>query len=310
MPIRVLLCVACALLVSAAPAHATFPGQNGKIVFINFDGVQSDIYTMSPNGRHLVNLTPGSAADEDFPHWSPDGRKIAFWSTRKNWANLTGDQEIFVMNADGTGLRQVTFNEVDDGAPAWSPDGDRLVFHRWLSDANADLITVRVNGTGERNLTNSPAVVERYPAWSPDGREIVFSRDDSGVQNDIYMIRADGSHLRPLADTPADEEYANWSPDGTRIAFHSDAATPGVQWDVYVMRSDGGSPPTQLTTNYGTHPAWSPDGRKIVFGLDDDLYTMRADGTHQKQRTVQPGFDNHADWQPLPKGSRAEEDDD
>src|SRR4051794_8999551 len=111
---RALLCAACALLVSATPAHATFPGQNGKIAFMSFDEVQADIYTMSPNGSRLRNLT-NSPVDEDFPRWSADGRMIAIWSTRKSWSNPTGDQEIFVMNADGSGLRQVTFNTVDDG---------------------------------------------------------------------------------------------------------------------------------------------------------------------------------------------------
>ena len=87
---RVLVVVAAVcvggLAAGVGPAQATFPGQNGKIVFTHFDGVddesKSDIYTMSPNGRHLRNLTPDSPAADDFPSWSADGRKIAFWSTR------------------------------------------------------------------------------------------------------------------------------------------------------------------------------------------------------------------------------------
>jgi TolB protein len=323
---RASLCAACALLVTATPAHATFPGQNGKIAFANFNGLldesTSDIYTMSPNGRHVLNLTPNSLANDDFPRWSADGRMIAFWSTRTGPGNPIEpalgrpDQEIFVMNANGTGLRQVTYNNVDDGGPAWSPNGDRLVFHRWLdNDSQADLMTVRANGTGERNLTRSPGLLDRYGIWSPNGREIVFMHDNSGLENDIYTIRPDGSHMRALTATETDEEAPDWSPDGQRIAFHADAAMPGRQWDIYVMPRDGGYPPTRLTTATGYHPAWSPNGRKIAFvsGLtaDVELYTMRADGSRQKQRTVHPeGWDNHPDWQPVPKDGRAEDDDD
>ena len=175
-------------------------------------------------------------------------------------------------------------------------------------------MTMRVNGTGERNLTRSPGIVDRQAAWSPDGREIVFARDDSGLENDIAKIHPDGSHLRALTATSTDEEFPDWSPDGGRIAFHSDAAMPGVQWDVYVMGRDG-SPAARLTTAEGAHASWSPDGRKIAFGSNrtgnSEIYTMRAYGTHQKQRTVRPETqEGEAAWQPLPKHARVEEDDD
>ena len=320
---RALLCAACALAVSATPAHATFPGQNGKIVFTHFaadstdENEISDIYTVSPNGRDLVNLTPDSPKSDDYASWSADGRRIAFWSTRTTRDNHfvpalgRADQEIFVMNADGTGLRQVTKNKVDDGGPAWSPNGDRLVFHSFPDDDNADLMTVRVNGTGERNLTRSPGVFDRYGVWSPDGREIAFMQlkeINSGGTNDIYTIRPDGSHLRALINTSGDEVVPDWSPDGKRIVFQWDPP-PFVpmqdgEWDIYVMPRDGGSPPTRLTTTGGYTPAWSPDGRQIAFtsyrridGTEAafQLFTMRPDGSRQKP--VLPGFDaHHPDW--------------
>ena len=242
---------------------------------------------------------------------SPAGARtgaIAFWSTRTFPDNPTGDQEIFVMNADGSGLRQVTQTRSTTAARPGRPTVTGLCSTAFPATTQADLLTVRVDGMGERNLTRSPGIVDLYPVWSPDGREIVFMRDDSGSEPDIATIRPDGSHLRALTDTPADEGSPDWSPDGKRIAFHSDAASPDEDFDVYVMRRDGGSPPTRLTTGGGYTPAWSPDGREIVFN-NDELFTMRADGSRQKP--VRPGFDgHHPDWQPVPKDARAEDDDD
>ena len=309
--------------VGPAPANAAFPGQNGKIAFVSdrsaFVSDRSgnlDVWTMSPKGEGLRNLTEGSGGDDDVPSWSADGRMIVFESKTVHPWNPTGDQELYVMNADGSGRRQLTFNESDDGIPSWSPNGKRIVFHRWFGDWDADLFSMRLDGSRERNLTNSPGVLDRQGVWSPDGGEIAFSRggDAGGGRGDLYTIRPDGRHLRQLTSTAADEEYPDWSPDGRRIAFNSDRAAPEQQWDVYTIRRDG-TQPIRLTSESGGLPVWSPDGRKLAFTSDrtgnPEVWTMRADGSRQRNRTRSPqSGEGFPDWQPLGRHERAEDDDD
>ncbi len=85
---------------------------------------------MDPDGRDLVNLTAKSKATDFQPSWRADGRRIAFISDRVTATNPEGDSEIFIMKADGSHQRQITFNALDDEGPAWSPDGRMIVFYR------------------------------------------------------------------------------------------------------------------------------------------------------------------------------------
>jgi Tol biopolymer transport system component len=297
-----------ALGVSAPPAlGARASGENGKIVFTSDrDGGDWDIWSMRPGGGSPVNLTPNSEAADFGPSWRPDGRKLAFMSTRRTPANLDGDSEIFVMNADGSGLRQLTANALDDDWPTWSPDGRKLLFQRDFDpiggQVDYDLFRMQADGTRQRNLTNSPGITEHESDWSPNGRSIVFVSGRDG-DFEIYTMRLDGSRRRQLTVNNGLHGNPAWSPDGRKIAFNSDRDGDG---EIYTMRPDG-SHKTRLTLNEvdDFRAAWSPDGRKIAFTTDRDgnfeIYTMRADGSQQLNRTQNPAFDNYSDWQPLPK---------
>src|SRR5437016_3611984 len=109
-----------AVLVFAAPAHAAFPGKNGKIAFTSLRTGNYDIYTMNADGSDVTALTNDAAADF-LPAWSADGEKIVFESNRG------GTNGIWVMNADGSGKAQVTAF-ANAGFPAWSPDGKKIAF--------------------------------------------------------------------------------------------------------------------------------------------------------------------------------------
>jgi Tol biopolymer transport system component len=93
------------------------------------------------------------------PAWSPDGQKIIFACER------SGNSEIFVMNADGSGQRSLTRNPAFDADPAWSPDGRSIAF-RSTRDGNTDIYIMNADGSGQRNLTRSPANEGRF-AWAP-----------------------------------------------------------------------------------------------------------------------------------------------
>ncbi|MDP9188069.1 MAG: hypothetical protein M3O25_02330 [Actinomycetota bacterium] len=314
------LAVACVggLMAGVSPALAAFPGHNGKIAFdSDRHGGDSDIWTINPDGSGLANLTAGSEAQDEIPNWRADGRKIVFQSDRETAFNPTPpgfpgpDYELFAMNADGSKPTQLTFNELDDEDPAWSPDGRRIAFRRDLNpvrgETDYDIFTMKVDGTRERNLTNSPGVHDDHPNWSPDGRRIAIASERDG-DVEIYTMRPNGSKVRQLTfNTLATDEHPNWSPDGRRIAFNRDLDNNGEEnFDLYTVPADGGRV-RRLTTGPDGQamPAWSPDGRMITFAGEQDgccdIFTMRADGSRRVNRTNDDGdaLNFVPDWQPL-----------
>ena len=290
---------------------AAFPGKKSRIAFdSDRHGGDTDIWTMRPNGSRLVNLTAGSGTSDERANWRADGRKIVFMSDRETPLNppvpaMKGpDFEIFVMNADGSNQTQITFNELDDEDPAWSPNGSRIVFVRDFDPVRGkldlDILTMKADGTGEQNLTNSPGVLDHEPNWAPNGRKIAFARaPDNDSNNDIYKMSPDGLNIRRLTINALNNEFPNWSPDGRRIAFNSNRDEE--TFEVYTMRAGGGDV-TRLTFNKAGDglPAWSPNGRKIAFASDragsPDIHTMRADGHNQMNRTNKKSFDYAPDW--------------
>ena len=158
------------------------------------------------------------------PAFSPDGRYLAFDQDLLDdkGVNFNG---IFIMRADGTGARRVTSTGPDalpDGQPQFSPDGRRLVFQREQADGTQQLFTVRVDGTGLRELL--PGVDGSAPSWSPDGKRIAFTlvrHDADSTRVDVATVRPNGTGLTVLTTNPADRaSFApDYAPDGYKVVF-------------------------------------------------------------------------------------------
>jgi serine/threonine-protein kinase len=211
-----------------------------------------------------------------------------------------GNQEIYVMNADGTDQRRLTNQNGLDYSPALSPDGKRIAFASQRA-GGIDLFVMNADGTDQRQLTNLTALGlgAHEPTWSPDSKRIAFNTRVKQI--DIWAINADGTRLVKLTNDPAGARSPAWSPDGRKIAY---VTRRDGHADIFVMNADG-SNPVRLTVNeFGdNHPAWSPDGRRIAFysnrdGADLEIYVMNADGSEQVRLTNHPGEDSFPCWSP------------
>lgn len=156
-------------------------------------------------------LTDNRGGQDVDPTWSPDGSRIAFVSDRD------GNDEIYVMNADGTDQQRLTNNDVDDWWPAWSPDGTRIAFTSGR-DGNDEIYVMaapngsEAGGSDQRRLTNTDAK-NWCPAWSLDGSQIVFQSVPIGQWNwNIYVMNSDGTNQQQLTDGDAADEYPVWRP--------------------------------------------------------------------------------------------------
>lgn len=168
---------------------------NGEwIVFANQG---NGLWLMRPDGE---NPHPLSNRDDIDPTWSPDGSMIAFASSR------AGNRQLFLMNADGTNIRQVTNLDFMGGRSTWSPDGTKLAFYRGPA-GDHNIYIINVDGTGLVQLTNGGDNLG--PSWSPDGDWIAFTSFRDG-NNEIYIIHPDGTGMARLTTTPISDWQPRW----------------------------------------------------------------------------------------------------
>jgi Tol biopolymer transport system component len=228
-----------------------------RLVYRNYISFgESDVYTMSVEGGDRRRLT-SSPGDDLEPQWSPDGRQIAYlgsgaggqkelrliaangsdprvlalptpvqdarWSPDGKHIAFSSAGGIWVVTAEGTGLRPLTANCTVDGvctpagrfaSPAWSPDGKRIAYSRLLETGACQMIIAQADGTGEVVVEAGAwcgAFWNTFPQWSPDGSQVLFQSENPGGWPGVSLVNADGSARQYV--TGAENAYrARWRP--------------------------------------------------------------------------------------------------
>jgi len=214
------------------PEYSAVFSPDGKrllLVVVAQSGTQGnlDIALVKADGSDLSVIAgdvDGQLSHQDWPAWSPDGRRFAFSSTHE------GNQEIYSAAPDGSDVVRLTQSPGVDAHPCWSPDGQTIAFatDRW---GGLELASVRADGTGLTRLTNSPGL-DDYPAYSPDGKRIAFVSNRDG-QFEIYMAACDGSAPVNISRHPLRDTFPAWTPDGRGVTFVSNR---DGGFDIYTQR--------------------------------------------------------------------------
>jgi TolB protein len=237
--------------------------------------VRFGIYASNPDGADPHLLTEG--LNDGWPAWSPDGTKVAFAGTNadpgvKNCIPGPGSlcpTNVYVMNADGSGITRITDDPAPEFAPAWSPTGSSIAFARSANGTDA-IDVVNSDGTNEREVAAGTGANQRPFTWSPDGRQIAFVYLRRAGW-DLDVVNADGTGRRTVVvrDGVWNEGPA-WSPDGTEIAFSS---TLGAY----------------------------PPGCGLDSDVCSDLFVVHPDGTGLRRLTNEASGVFGIAWQPLPE---------
>lgn len=244
-----------------APDFRPIWSPNGReILFTSLRSGDPDLWRMNADGGELENLTADPLAVDFRGAWFPNGQRIVFASGLpadlifdSQGRPIAGDLEIFVMNEDGTDLRNVSNNPAFDARPLPSPDGKRIAFDS-DRDGDREVYVMNADGSGVRQLTSNAGIADDHPVWSPNGRQMLFTSDRDG-NLEVYVMNADGTNPRNLTNNASRDTHAEWSPDGHRIVFETDR---DGNLEIYIMDSDGTSPRdvTNAPLEDDTEPHW------------------------------------------------------
>jgi TolB protein len=225
----------------------------GRIAFASTREGRSAIYSMKPDGSDVLRITSADAQGASYdPAWSPDGTKLAFV---RCCADDADDEQIFVVNADGSGERQITEGPLSAYRPEWSPDGSKILLTAENDDEDSYVEVIGADGTGRTRLTQSG--LNASSAWSPDGRRIAVNTLRGG-SSDIDVMNPDGTGMKRLIGSKHYSEYdLVWSRDGRSAVFVS-SKTDSSQ--IYVATATG-KRQIRLT---GVDKVLTEDGRRCT----------------------------------------------
>ena len=282
-------------------------------------GPQHHIYTISPDGTGLTQVTSADVLDTSVA-WSPDGREIAFWRAK------VPRPGVWVAEADGGDPRLVLETQMSLSAIHWSSDGARIAFVgievAGVSGTELDfpthLYVMTAEGANLTQVTDEGQVTDF--AWSPDGERFVVERQfdagDDRLGYDLSIVGTDGGGETPITSDGVSRD-PSWSPDGSTIVFVGSDSGTFRDPDLFAIAPDG-SGLRQLTRDGAVleDPTWSPDGTGIALtrapdgdGSSCELVVMSADGssatTIADKRSL-GGCPLDLAWQPVLEGEVVE----
>jgi TolB protein len=265
--------------------------------------------------RVTLQLSAPSRLTNDLDGYVPfslslEGDKVAFSNPR--------DDDIYVINSDGTNLTNVTEGAAALGSqPTFTPDGDEIIFPVDHNNSNTDIYVVSSDGTNLTNVTETKAAREEDPAVSPDGNQIVFVRDfdtpNPPPRSEVYVMDTDGTNQKRLTYDVGIKLQPAFSPDGEKVAFtRMNLRNPPAWPKVYVVNADG-SDMHELIEGlpFMEQFTFSPDGENIAFTAPartgfrrvspeevSDIYVANFDGSDLTRLTYKWGFDGEPAFVP------------
>jgi Tol biopolymer transport system component len=253
-----------ALVFSAKPLHGAFPGENGRIIFLQGpNGFQPNIFSMNPDGTGERQITHFDGVDLCCEAPSPDGRRIVFTEFPPGARG-----ELWMVNSDGSGLHKVLSEpDSDNFIASFTPDGLSLVFTR-CNDIGCAIFRMRTDGSLVEPITKfRQEILDFHPVVSPDGQKIAFdSFNRGGILGATYLINSDGSGLHQLTPSILGAQEPDWSPDGKRLVFETHCCNPQNPelWSINVDGT-GLKAITHPGVNQDLRASWAPEGNAITF---------------------------------------------